>query len=862
MLRNLEWLLSAGAAVAFVSCAQAQLPGQIQLALPAQDLSASLRQVSLQSGRSIVAPSDLVKGRQAPAISGPFTAEGAVRLLLTGSGLDVRQVGETLVVIRAAEGAARPGPQPSAAAPAKAGEETIVVTGTHLRGAPPTSPMIVITRDEIERSGATSVEQLMRKVPQNSESGVNQETANDSFAGGNSTEHGAGLNLRGLGQRATLVLLNGRRLAPSSGGAYVDVSLIPLSAVERVEVLTDGASAIYGSDAVGGVVNFILRNDFQGLETSLLAGTTTRGGGEQLDASVTAGGRWRGGHALLAYDYRLDDEIRAGDRPFTLGLQPGAFLLPRERRHSVLGALDQTLAEGLVFSFTGTFAHRNTTRTYYFIGDPKAVGQQAQADSLTLSGALHYRLGSRWEARLEGDYAASKGQELTQQDGVGLVNRRSTINRVATLGLNVDGVLLDLPAGPIRVAVGGELRHEGYIDRNATALVSGQIQRGNRDIRSAYGELLVPIFGDANRQPLLEKVQLSLAGRYEDYRGLASTFNPKAGVLWSPVRGLNLRGSYDTSFRAPLLSEMLGTYFAVYGPAPLVFINPAQGHGVALILGGANPKVKPERSRSWTLGGDFQPRIIAGLTASLNYYSIRFSNRITQPSPISTVVGNPAFDPIVDRSPTPAEVAGLVGGAGTVIDISGPGFSNGNATPADVTVIVDDRINNTAVTNTSGLDFLLRYDFGAGRSRFGIEANVSHVIDFTDRLTIASPAVHTLNTPYHPLAWRGRGGLSWTAGGWSAQLFANYANPYTDNRKAVLRRVRADFTVDGGLAYSFGHDSGRLSGTRIALHVDNLFDRAPPFLAPDPGSTTGLGYDPVNASARGRSVSLQIQRVW
>ena len=78
-------------------------------------------------------------------------------------------------------------------------------------------------------------------------------------AGADPTEHGAGLNLRGLGQRATLVLVNGRRLAPSGAGSFVDVSLIPLSAVERVEILTDGASAIYGSDAVGGVVNFILR---------------------------------------------------------------------------------------------------------------------------------------------------------------------------------------------------------------------------------------------------------------------------------------------------------------------------------------------------------------------------------------------------------------------------------------------------------------------------------------------------------------------------------------------------------------------------------------------------------------------------
>ncbi len=161
-------------------------------------------------------------------------------------------------------------------------DEDIVVTGTHVRSAPPTSPVLTISRRDIDEAAPSSVEELVRHLPQNLSAGVAQENFGVTGAGADITEHGAGINLRGLGQRATLVLVNGRRVAPSGTGSFVDVSLIPVSAIERIEILTDGASAIYGSDAVAGVVNIILRKDFRGLETMAQVGTSTDGGGREL----------------------------------------------------------------------------------------------------------------------------------------------------------------------------------------------------------------------------------------------------------------------------------------------------------------------------------------------------------------------------------------------------------------------------------------------------------------------------------------------------------------------------------------------------------------------------------------------------
>jgi outer membrane receptor protein involved in Fe transport len=846
------------------SAAVAQNGREHDFNMPAQELAASLREVAARTGSNLVAPSTLLAGRRARPLAGRYSARKAIELLLEGSGLTVRAVGDALVVAPVSAAAQQGSAEvPRGDGSAEADGGTIVVTGTNIRGAEPMSQIISIDRSQIERSGATSVEQLMRNLPQNSQSGVTQENFTSSGAGGDPTDHGAGLNLRGLGQRATLVLLNGRRLAPSSGGSYVDVSLIPLTAIERVEVLTDGASAIYGSDAVGGVVNFILKERFEGIEASLLAGTATEGDGDQLQAGLTGGAAWAGGSALLAYEYRREDEIRARDRDYTINFRPDTFILPRERRHSLLGVVRQELTPDLSFVNTGTYARRNSDRTFFYSGFAAPVEQEARAEAYSLSGELRYLLGGGWLARLEGVYSASLGSQLTRQpEGDGLINDRDTRNRSYGVGLKLDGSILDLPAGPLRLAAGVEVRRETFRDVNSTALVTNNVREGRRSVRSGFGELLVPLFSSRNRVPGIERLQLGAAARYERYSGTGSTVDPKLGILWSPVRGLDLRASYDTSFRAPLLSELLGAYLAVYAPPSLVYVDPDEATGLALVLGNSNPDVRPETSRTWTAGLELSPRTVPGLSLAFNYYSIRFSDRIAMPSPTFTVVGNPAFEPIVNRNPSAAEVAELVAGADIVLDISGPGFSNGGARPENVTIIVDDRVSNTAVTRTRGFDLLLRHSFSLGADAFLVEGNLNHVIDFTDRLTSESPAVRVLDTPYQPLDWRGRLAVSWTRNGWSASIAGNHADAYRDNRTSDVRKVASHTTIDAGIAYSFPDRASWLGGTRIGLFVQNLLDNDPPRLAPDPGLTTGLGYDPVNASGRGRFVSFQVRKAW
>jgi iron complex outermembrane recepter protein len=844
-------------ALAGATAANAQPQGQFIFDLPAERLSQALRDVAVRTGRNVIAPTDLLGGQQAPPLSGTFTAAEAVERLLAGTGLRYRLVEGALVVERSPFAGTE-----NAQHAASSSSEDIVVTGTHVRGAPPTSPVIALTRRQIDESGAASVEDLIRKLPQNLSAGVDQENFGIAGAGADITQYGAGINLRGLGQRATLVLINGRRVAPSDTGSFVDVSLIPISAIDRVEVLTDGASAIYGSDAVGGVVNFILRKDFNGVEPVLQVGTTTEGGGRQLLAGLTAGGSWAGGHALLSYEYRDDRPVLARDRDFTINLEPGWFLLPDEKRHSVYGTLRQDLTSNLALDLSGMFAVRHTQRTF-FDATKIAIGGDAHARSIGGTAALQFRPGGSWlgEASL-GDYRSRTREQETQAGS--LFNLSNTMNAFREVAFKADGNLLELPGGPVKLAFGAGARRERFEEVFATAVNLPRPIKAARTVSSAYGELNLPVFSDLNRRPGIERLTVTAAGRFEHYERIGSTFNPKLGLLWSPLPGVAVRSSWGSSFRAPLLYESAGVYNIFLFPVAILYQDPSlatAGVGAAVI--GSNPNVQPEKSKSLSIGLDVAPPSVPGLRFSANYYNINFTNRIALPSPEVDLIGNPGFTPIVDLNPVVSSVADLFAGANQILDFSGPGFTNGGATPADVVAVVDDRVANTAETRTSGLDLLLDYGFRLGRDEFRAELNANRVFRFDDKLTSASPWIRRLDTPFNPVRWRARGGLSWRRGPLSAVAFVNYTASYRDNRTLLIRPVHSFTTVDAGLALdgSATHLTW-LKRLRLAFNVQNLFDAKPPLLLPSPGSSNGIGYDPVNASGRGRLASLQLRASW
>ncbi len=192
-------------------------------------------------------------------------------------------------------------------------EQVVYVTGTRIPrldvGSP--APVTTLSREQFAVSGRTSIGDLLQTLPEQT-GGINTQANN---GGDGSTR----INLRGFGTNRTLVLVNGRRMVPGGTGAdaTVDLNSIPASAIERIEILKDGASAVYGSDAISGVVNIITRQDYDSTEVSAFTGLSQRGDGGVLDVAFTTGQHVGTGHILFTGQFTRTTPVWARHRDFS-----------------------------------------------------------------------------------------------------------------------------------------------------------------------------------------------------------------------------------------------------------------------------------------------------------------------------------------------------------------------------------------------------------------------------------------------------------------------------------------------------------------------------------------------------------------
>ncbi len=196
-------------------------------------------------------------------------------------------------------------------------EKKLTIVGSHIKRstAEGPSPVQVIDRNDIVNSGLSTLQQLFEKLP-SAGSGSFSTRGNSQDSTGNG---GAAISLRGFGADATLVLINGRRanisaFAESVVNNFVDINSIPLAAIERIDILKDGASAIYGSDAISGVVNIILRKDFEGKEISVGYGSTTKSNADETTINAIFGFGDDNNNATFIFDYFNAGELRNADR--------------------------------------------------------------------------------------------------------------------------------------------------------------------------------------------------------------------------------------------------------------------------------------------------------------------------------------------------------------------------------------------------------------------------------------------------------------------------------------------------------------------------------------------------------------------
>jgi outer membrane receptor protein involved in Fe transport len=840
-------------------------------------------------------------------------------------------------------------PPAQTAQAASAPPEQVLVTGSLIHGAAAVGvPVTPVSQLDFQESGALTISDALKDVP----------SLNVQISGAGTPNSGGfitrpqNLLIHGIqtgSGNETLLLIDGVRYpGQGPGGCEIDPSIIPQLAVDRVDVLADGASATYGSDAVAGVVNIILKRGFEGAITQLYYGESTDLGDPHFQATQLYGRKWDTGDVTVSYEYDHSAKVNGGKRSYltfdftpwgldnttpislsapgvvstgalvtnpqlkalgfsanngnlacancfsvprgqngvglnwtTLLANPGVNnienpytlgdLLGAQDRNGATITFDQNLFDGISFFADGFYSNRRLTQTvvpgaspalqqalsaipvptinaYYPIGAPAGLRVSydlaLESPSVTHIGEISERyhfgfnanLPYNWVGRIQ--YSMSEERDTANTTGMVNVNMVSaalgntvagipangntppqssftkpanvpylnlfcdptafTCNSPATLnyigafrnegsswqqrnvGLDFDGPLFDLPGGTLRAAIGGSYISDHYFFEEfsdySTFDTSVPLVAPNpaaRNVYSIYGQLNVPVVGEANQIPLVQSLNLEVSGRYDNYNDVGSVTTPKVAATWNVAYGLSLRGTWGKSFRAPSFNEETAVSGTMINPATVVsgavnnlltlncpsvpgqpnsptaanpgslnaWLNPTCSNNAALLApggirvsGGAGiaasirngPAIEPERATNWDAGFNLTPTdFLPGLVVDATYYHIKISNLLA-----ANTGGVNVNDPLatICTSPTPGCVY-LVPAVPTkpITDPANATFLNlVNSLVHNPKSLVDPSVVNTiqfisdaATTNLgwqqfSGVDFDARYDIDLG----------------------------------------------------------------------------------------------------------------------------------------------------
>lgn len=406
-------LLAMCISISFTGAAYAQTVTQGVRAynIPAGDLATSLNLFSDQSGLQVLFDAALVKGFSASAVKGNLDAQQVLARLLKGSGLQAAYLNERTVILK--RGASSPvSHSANPAAPSNVSGasktptqlSTVVVTGSRLPAAALQGPQAVqvYTAQAIKQSGQSTVADFLNTLP------VVSTTVTEA---GFQTNGGAEtVRLRGLPVGSTLVLLDGRVVEGSGSnvahGSPFDLNTIPIAAIERIEVVPEAASAVYGSDAIGGVVNIILRKDFDGGQLDVNTGAPTEGGYRDTTVSFAFGKKFDQGGISVIGSYQTRGALLASDRAITANQDYSRFGGPDNRTTACqpgnVYSVDGSNLPGLSSSFAGIPANSAGMLTpANFVATSGVLNKCSQQalDGATLLPATH-----RGNVLINGDY--------------------------------------------------------------------------------------------------------------------------------------------------------------------------------------------------------------------------------------------------------------------------------------------------------------------------------------------------------------------------------------------------------------------------------------------------------------------------
>ncbi|MCR6662825.1 MAG: TonB-dependent receptor [Luteimonas sp.] len=787
-----------------------------------------------------------------------------------------------------------------------AGETTnldrIQVTGSRIKRAEVEgpNPITVVSRADLQAAGEISVADFLRNNVYNS-FGSTRESS------GSATGSQATVSIRGLGAAYTLVLLDGRRITPSGAlaGTAANINMMPTSAIERIEILREGAAAIYGSDAIGGVINIITRRDYEGASVQM-GYETPKVGPNGTTGSASIGISSDRGNVTMVLDHQeremmynreikdivtgngiawatspynssagflgpdglvsvpncdtFENSIRTG--PNSCGFDHGATSANESslRRNALLinGSYDITDNTSLFFrgltsetkslgvyasapvdnsgrgpgvlptiSASNPFNPFGANGTLYYRFTPLGTRDSHRKDSLRdytlgLRGFADILGGADWEVAV--GYGQSSQASVNYNYGIGSALQQAidsgnfnpfdpthpsvaanapgighTVFVESTLKTKgIDGSisfdLFDIGDRTVGFVTGFEYREDALAqtyDAQSAALnvfgTAGAGSNGSRSYSAAYFETLIP---------LLDSLNITVAGRYDDYSDVGSKFSPRVSLEFRPIDSLLLRASGGRGFRAPSLSNLynapsptnlssladaaiphaggdelacgaLRAYRtasgdAAYQPYP---VDPCRTDLQYTWLQMSNPGLKPEESQNWGAGVVWSPS--DALSIALDYYDIEIENVIsTVPRALAFRYGDQGLAPYgVTRGNA------IVTPDGTVL----PGPAN----------LINLPIDNGAMQTARGLDFEFSYRLDTDSlGTFSTKLAWTHALEFNFTPIVGGEQENAgkMGFPKN----RGQLGLGWNSGDWAANVITNYISGHAGTTAASV----------------------------------------------------------------------------
>ncbi|HEU4550194.1 MAG TPA: TonB-dependent receptor [Rhizomicrobium sp.] len=472
---------------------------------------------------------------------------------------------------------------------------------------------------------------------------------------------------------------------------------------------------------------------------------------------------------------------------------------------------------------------------------------------------------------------------------------------------SASGPLFDLPGGTVRAALGAEALNYATVQKVTKTNSTGPSSYGSgfsvfhfpRSVRSFFGEIDVPIVGPEMNVPLVNKFEVDVSGRYDDYSDVGQTANPKFAADWTIIPGLKVRGSYSTSFVAPQtdsIGDPTQNYRAAYGGAglfstPISFptalypgtagvlpgcaanattcqVGTASTQGIT-VQRGIGPSAQPQKGNGYTLGVDWAPDFLPGFSANVTLFSAHFKGAVTSPN-ASVLPQVPSLNYLFQICPTGCSAA-------QVADTLAPYPTLNSAIPSTVYVIDDQSQNNIENLRAQGLDIAINYDFDTDFGHFGLGTAITEFLqyDISFGYPVEGPVYSLLNTDgqtsqFPEIQHQSRSTIGWSLGPWSVDLFMNFTGSYRNwatpaipltrdangNPSGGGDPVKAYATFDIHAAYDF--EDGILAGDQIYITMNNFTDAHPPFYNSQ-GQASITGTDDLVTNLVGRLTTVGIR---